>query len=137
LQNLKNEIKLENCETHDLSSEACALENFEKVTKFVFGSIHEINSTEISFDPYFIEQLQIFGSEVEVFDISIGGLSNQKINGVYKSKNEYEDSFLIAANFLMPRLNGSGDYKLDWKLGVFYFNAKGEFNCETCKFIFR
>jgi hypothetical protein len=127
-------LNLEYCKKSDLPSENCGLQNFKKVMKFIFTSVHDINGSEILLDPFYKENLLLMGELAEAFQFTIHGLSNFHIDELLVSKDEHEDSFLIASKVFMPWINGSGDYRLNWKLGLFSFNANGEFYCEACIF---
>jgi hypothetical protein len=100
--------------------------------KFMMESTHDINGSTVTFDPFYLEHLEVYKAEVS--DFIINGLSQNQFKGSFVLKNEHEDSFLIATKFFVTSLNGTADYKMNLNLGLFNFDANGDFYCEICEF---
>lgn len=136
-RNLKEEISFENCENHTkISNESgsCGFDNFEKMIQVIFKSTHNINGSEVSFDPYLMDHVELKQPKAEATNFVLNGLRNVKLTEFHMSKNEYDDSFFIASKILVPTLNNTGDYKMNLGIGIFHFDASGEYYSESCKF---
>lgn len=108
-----------------------------KVYELLFGSHHVINVTEFCMDPYYIDNLVVENAlteESEVFQATLNGLSNHRIEGVFVMQNDYEDSFLIATKIYMPWMNSTGEYRFKCYFGIFSFDSSGEYYIEMCEF---
>jgi hypothetical protein len=130
-KNLLKELNLKNCSTS--LRDTCAQENLKKVIGAVCESAFETNGTNV-LDPFYLEYMPVIGSEVEGFHFTADGFCQYHFDGAFITKNEHEDSFFAAMKLTVPFINGSGDYSLNYNLGVFHFKADGKFYCKTGNF---
>lgn len=120
-----------NCTINETDS-SCVTENYLKVINLTFlgngKQMRPIDELIVNDESVAVPKI---GGNLTKFTVK--GIANLIPKKLIIERFASSKSFMIGSANIHPRMIIDGNYKLDWKLGLFHFNANGKAQCDDCE----